>query len=67
MDINWYHLFDSQNLWLTDEGTWSTHYADAREFISFEAAQAEGRLQIRSKGPDYDGTIVVLADCGQVQ
>lgn len=66
---NWYHVFDStNNMWLADDKhEWSRHYHDAAEFTSYELARDIAAREIRNKGPDYDGVVIVLADCGVVE
>lgn len=65
-EANWFHVFDSDNsLWLQDdERSWGP-YSGAAEFSDFELARDIAVREIKRKGPDYDGTVIVLADHGQ--
>lgn len=66
MDINWYHVFDSaKGLWLgADEKSWSKDYSDAAEFGRYELAEQIAR---RVMGPNFNGLVIILADCGAVE
>jgi len=66
-DVNWFHVFDSSNgLWLEDGGSWSRHYRDASEFYDYKEAVGHASRALKSKGTDYDGTIIILGDFGEV-
>lgn len=65
---SWFHVFDADNsLWLQEDGREWGPYRGAAEYESYENASNDARRQIKSKGPDYDGTVIVLADHGTVE
>jgi hypothetical protein len=68
MDTNWFHVFDATNsLWLQDdERSWGP-YSGAAEFTDEQLARDIAVREIKRKGPDYDGVVTVLADCGTVE
>jgi hypothetical protein len=65
-DANWFYVFDSTNsLWLQDdERSWGP-YRGAAEFSDFELAHDIAARELKNKGADYDGVVIVLADHGQ--
>jgi len=66
-DANWFHVFDSTNsLWLHDDRSWGP-YRGAAEFSDLDEAQEIALHEIKNKGSDYEGTVIVLADHGQVE